>query len=173
MQRQYNKNIRFYNYKVGDKVWVKMKYYKVGEHRKLSPRRSGPWTIREKLPNGLNFKVTNDSSKSEKIIHHDRLSPAKAMPSSQRNYISEDGVHDSTGDEEDLSSDNSEESDNDSTADGNQSSPISDTHSCSSSLGRSHTMGGCRVVIKKGRSVGRRNCINLLCYNNLVLLVTV
>ena len=121
MQRQYNKNIRFYNYKVGDKVWVKMKYYKVGENRKLSPRRSGPWTIREKLPNGLNFKVTNDSSKSEKIIHHDRLSPAKAMPSSQRNYISEDGVLDSTADEEDLSTDDSEESDNESTADGNQS----------------------------------------------------
>ena len=73
MQRQYKKNIRFYNYKVGDKV--KMKNYEVGENRKLSPRRSGPWTIREKLPNGLNFKVTNDSSKSEKIIHQDRLSP--------------------------------------------------------------------------------------------------
>ena len=84
MQKQYNKHIRFNDYTIGDKVWVKMKHYKTGESRKLSPRRNGPWTITEILPNGLNFKVVNDSSKSEKIIHHDRLSPAKTESGSMQ-----------------------------------------------------------------------------------------
>ena len=63
MQKQYNKNVRFNNYKVGDKAWLKVKHYKTGENRKLSPRKTGPWTILEKLPNGVNFRVINDLSK--------------------------------------------------------------------------------------------------------------
>ena len=77
MQAQYNKNIRFNDYKCGDKVWVKLKHYKTGENRKLSPRRTGPWTIVEKLPNGVNFKVSNDSTRAQQVFHHDRLSPVK------------------------------------------------------------------------------------------------
>ena len=61
MQTQCNKNIRFNDYQPGDKVWVKLKHYKTGESRKLSPRRSGPWTVIQKLPSGVNFKVKNDS----------------------------------------------------------------------------------------------------------------
>ena len=77
MQQQYNKNLRFFDYKAGEKVWLKMKHYKSGENRKLSPRRSGPWTIMEKLPNGVNFCIVNDSTKNEKIVHHNRLTPIK------------------------------------------------------------------------------------------------
>ena len=58
-------------------MWVKLKHYKTGESRKLSPRRTGPWTIVEKLPNGVNFKVSNDSTKAQQVFHHDRLSPVK------------------------------------------------------------------------------------------------
>ena len=70
----YNKNLRFIDYTVGQKVWVKVKHYKTGENRKLAPRRDGPWTIVDKLPNGVNFRVEN-SRKQQKTVHHDRLSP--------------------------------------------------------------------------------------------------
>ena len=75
MQKQYNRNLRFNDYKGGDKVWLKVKYYKTGENRKLSRRRSGPWTVLTKLPNGVNFKIRNDKSNDEKVVHHDRMSP--------------------------------------------------------------------------------------------------
>ena len=45
MMRQYNKNVKFFDYQAGDKVWVKRRHYKPGENRKLSPRNTGPWTI--------------------------------------------------------------------------------------------------------------------------------
>ena len=57
MQAQYNKNIRFHDYWEGDRVWLSVKYYKTGENRNLSPRRRGPWTVLQKLPDGLNFKI--------------------------------------------------------------------------------------------------------------------
>ena len=77
MKKEYDKNIRVYNYDVGSKVWLKIKHYKSGETRKLSPRRTGPWTVVQKLPNGVNFEIQNDTTKEKKIVHHDRLSPAK------------------------------------------------------------------------------------------------
>ena len=77
MQAQYNKNIRFIDHKAGDKVWLKVKYYKTGENRKLAPRRRGPWTVIKKLPNGVNFEIVNDQTKDKKIVHHDRLSPIR------------------------------------------------------------------------------------------------
>lgn len=77
MQAQYNKNIRFIDHKTGDKVWLKVKYYKTGENRKLAPRRRGPWTVVKKLPNGVNFEIVNDQTKEKKIVHHDQLSPVK------------------------------------------------------------------------------------------------
>ena len=75
MQQQYNKNIRFNDYKPGEKVWLKSKHYKSGEQWKLSPRRNGPWRILEKLPNGVNFLIINDQTRQSKLVHHDRLSP--------------------------------------------------------------------------------------------------
>ena len=77
MQREYNKTIRVIDYEKGSKVWLKVKHYKTGEYRKLSPRRNGPWTVTQKLPNGVNFEIINDSSKEKKVVHHDRLSPVK------------------------------------------------------------------------------------------------
>ena len=62
MQAQYNNKLNFNDYKVGDQAWLKKKYYKTGENRKLSPRRTGPWTIVDKMPNGVNFRVRNNSS---------------------------------------------------------------------------------------------------------------
>ena len=80
MQAQYNKNLRFHDYKEGDQVWLKVKYYKTGENRKLSPRRNGPWTVIRKLPNGVNFEILNDKTREQKIVHHDRLNPCRIIP---------------------------------------------------------------------------------------------
>ena len=74
MMKQYNSNLNFYNYQVGDKVWVKRRRFKPGESRKLSPRNTGPWTIVAKKNNGVAFEILN-ASKQTKIIHHDRLLP--------------------------------------------------------------------------------------------------
>ena len=74
MMRQYNKNIKYFNYLPGEGVWVKRRNFKPGESRKLAPRKSGPWTIVEKKSNGVNFEIVNSKGES-KIIHHDRLVP--------------------------------------------------------------------------------------------------
>ena len=74
MQHHYNKKIRYIDYIVGQNVWLKVKQYKTGENRKLAPRRDGPWTIVEKLPNGVNFCIEN-SLKERKVVHHDHLVP--------------------------------------------------------------------------------------------------
>ena len=71
MRKQYNKKIKVYDYKIGQSVWLKKKYYKTGESRKLSPRRTGPREIVEKMSNGVNFKIRNT------IVHHDRLTHVK------------------------------------------------------------------------------------------------
>ena len=55
-------------------VWLKTKQYKTGECRKLAPRHNGPWTIVEKLPNGVGLKIRNKSNET-KVVHHDRLLP--------------------------------------------------------------------------------------------------
>ena len=78
MQKQYNKNICFHNYHAGEKVWLRTKYFKTGENKKLSPRRNGPWTVVECLPNGLNFRIQNDSTKNQKVVHHNRITPVKS-----------------------------------------------------------------------------------------------
>lgn len=91
MQRHYNKNIRFNDYKEGQKVWLKNKHYKSGENRKLAPRRNGPWFVLRKLPNGVNFRIEN-SRKEQKVVHHDRLLPfierdAELMSDEEPNQI--------------------------------------------------------------------------------------
>ena len=91
MQRHYNKNIRFNDYKEGQKVWLKNKHYKSGENRKLAPRRNGPWIVLRKLPNGVNFKIEN-SRKEQKVVHHNRLLPfierdAELLSDEEPNHI--------------------------------------------------------------------------------------
>ena len=81
MLKQYNKNICFHNYHTGEKVWLRTKYFKTGENKKLSPRRNGPWTVVECLPNGLNFRIQNDSNKNQKVVHHNRITPVKSHES--------------------------------------------------------------------------------------------
>ena len=76
MQKQYNRNLRVFDYKKGQKVWLKVKHYKTGENRKLTPRRRGPWTVVDKLPNGVNFKIKTIANE-EKVVHHDRLYPVR------------------------------------------------------------------------------------------------
>ena len=49
MMRQYNKNVRFNDHKVGAKVWLKNKFVKSGEN-KLAPKRTGPLTVIERMP---------------------------------------------------------------------------------------------------------------------------
>ena len=56
MQQYYNRNLRFYDYAKGQRVWLKTKHYKSGENRELAFRRNGPWTIVRKLPNRVNFE---------------------------------------------------------------------------------------------------------------------
>ena len=77
MMKQDNKNIRFHNYADGDNVWLKIKHFKTGESRKLSPRRNGPWIVIKKLPNGVNFEIRNKHTSETKIVHHNRLSPIR------------------------------------------------------------------------------------------------
>ena len=74
MIKQYNKNLNFNNYKVNDKVWLRNKTFKTGENAKLSPRKSGPWTVIKVYPNQVNFKI-EDQSGGQKVVHHNRLSP--------------------------------------------------------------------------------------------------
>ena len=90
MQRQYNKNLRFIDYAKGQKVWLKVKYYKSGENQKLSPRRNGPWSVVDKLPNGVNFRIKNDRNE-EKVVHHDRIYPVtERVPEAQPPSVTPD-----------------------------------------------------------------------------------
>ena len=57
MKRQYDKKMNVNVYNVGDKVWVKNKFFKSGVSKKLAPRKSGPWTVKEILQNGVDFKL--------------------------------------------------------------------------------------------------------------------
>ena len=80
MMAYYNKNVLFHDYRPGEQVWLKKKCFKPGESRKLAPRKTGPWTIIRKLPNGVNFEIHEDKRKMAKVVHHNRLSPAASRP---------------------------------------------------------------------------------------------
>ena len=127
MQKQYNRKLRFIDYKEGEKVWLKVKHYKTGENRKLSPRRTGPWSIMSKLPNGVNFKIVNDKSHEEKVVHHDRITPVKGdqastpiepsvplLPSSTESNDSDNESSEYDTDSSDYEPDSSDESSADS-----------------------------------------------------------
>ena len=36
-----------------------------------------PWTIKRKLPNGVNFEISNTTSSETKVVHHNRLTSVK------------------------------------------------------------------------------------------------
>ena len=84
MMQQYNRNKQFYDYRPNEMVWLKKKTFKPGESKKLAPRKTGPWCVLRKLPNGVNFEIRDPKSKIIKIVHHNRLSPA--MPDSRKGY---------------------------------------------------------------------------------------
>ena len=77
MMKQYNQKIVYHDYEPDDMVWLRKKNFRPGESRKLSPRRSGPWTILRKMPNAVNFEIFNPKSKERKVVHHNRLTPAQ------------------------------------------------------------------------------------------------
>ena len=77
MKKQYDSNVWVNNYAVGQKVWLKSRYYKTGESKKLAPRKSGPWTVTRILGNGVNFEIRRDSNPKKIIVHHDRIIPMK------------------------------------------------------------------------------------------------
>ena len=125
MQIKYNKKLRFFNYTPGEKVWLKAKYFKSGENSKCAPRRSGPWSIINKLRNGVNFSIQNDKTKEFKVVHHDRLRPAYIDQDSMRartTPVANDRYEEDTDDPNsgyDTDSE-SDESDTDSDTHGNQ-----------------------------------------------------
>ena len=105
MAKQYNKRLKFNDYIEGDKVWLKVKFYKTGENRKLAPRRGGPWVVLRKLPNGVNFEIKNVATREVKIVHHDRLTPVREhdihqpiQPSREENTLYHPAVAESESD---------------------------------------------------------------------------
>ena len=76
MVEQYNKNLHTITYALNDRVWLHKHTFKKGENAKLSPRKTGPWTIVEVLPNGVNFRI-EDAAGEQQVVHHNRMSPVK------------------------------------------------------------------------------------------------
>ena len=83
---------------------LKRKYYKTGESRKLSSRKTGPWEIIEKLSNGVNFRIKNNSTGKSLVVHHDRLIPVKFEPEANESNDNEENAMDF-----DISSDSEDE----------------------------------------------------------------
>ena len=79
MVNQYNKNLHTITYSLKDKVWLHKVTFKKGENAKLSPRKTGPWTIVKVYPNGVNFKI-EDAAGNLQVVHHNRMSPVKEAP---------------------------------------------------------------------------------------------
>ena len=74
MVTSYNTSVKHHDYAVGDEVWLRKKNFKCGESEKLSPRRTGPWTVVEVKENGRNFLLRHRNGR-RCVVHHDRLSP--------------------------------------------------------------------------------------------------
>ncbi len=117
MQKHYNRNTRFIDYREGQKVRLKTKHYKTGENRKLAPRRNGPWTILQQLPNGVNFKIRNRNNET-KVVHHDRLLPAAVNNDESSAELSGHSFDpQDLGNHSEISSDTSSSSESDSEVD--------------------------------------------------------
>ena len=84
MMTQYNKNVRYFDYKPGNKVWVRKRHYKTGESRKLARRYTGPYTVIRKMPNAVNFEIKYKNGKLS-IIHHNRLKRVNDVDNDTRN----------------------------------------------------------------------------------------
>ena len=59
LQECCNRNLRFYDFAIGQDIWLKFKHYKAGENRKLALRRDVPWMTVRKPPNGVIFEIAN------------------------------------------------------------------------------------------------------------------
>ena len=103
---QYNKSVRYFEYEPGELVWVRKRKNNPGEHRKLSPRYSGPNVIIQKMPNSVNYEIKGTNGKIS-IIHHDRLTEIpilkekpRTKPITQCMLSSDEGVSESESDSE-------------------------------------------------------------------------
>ena len=76
---------------------------KSGEN-KLAPKRTGPWTVLKKMPNGVNFEIRSDNSHERKIVHHDKLKTVKVStyvvnePSKRPESVAVENIDDNSGD---------------------------------------------------------------------------
>ena len=103
MSEQYNRKLRFFDYPSGAKVWLKTDVINSGDN-KLAPKRTGPWTVIQKMPNGVTFRIINEGTGVRKIVHHDKLSPVRGDDSvppidgeAQPDQNSDNDVPDSDG----------------------------------------------------------------------------
>ena len=90
MEKTYNKSTRVHQYSVGDEVWLRKKNFKRGESSKLAPRRTGPWSIVEVLPNERNFRLRNRHNGRKIVVHHDRMEPVRSSTDAVQNEASSD-----------------------------------------------------------------------------------
>ena len=102
MVKQYDKNIKLHKYSVNDEVWLERKTFKNNENKKLAPRKCGPWTIIATYPNGVNFKIKENSTGTIKVAHHNRLTPTKVRRRDDHDSSSEDDSFSSEGEIEDI-----------------------------------------------------------------------
>ena len=78
MKKQYNKKLKIFTYKVNDKLWLQKRVYRKGENKKLSARKTDPWTVIKVCPNGVNYKKVDDKVGKTQIVHHNKLRPVKS-----------------------------------------------------------------------------------------------
>ena len=57
-------------------MWLKVNVVNGGEN-KLAPKRTGPWTVIQKMPNGVTFRIINEETGVSKVVHHDKLNPVR------------------------------------------------------------------------------------------------
>ena len=79
MVSKYNQDVRFHDHQPGAQVWYKTEVIKSGEN-KLAPKRSGPWVVTRKMPNGVTFEILDEDSGVTKVVHHDKLKPIRKSP---------------------------------------------------------------------------------------------
>ena len=84
MAKQYNKTLKTHKLVINDRVWLERRSFRSHENKKLSPRKTGPWTIMKVYPNGVNFRIKEDSSGRTKVVHHNKLTPVKDTPQNER-----------------------------------------------------------------------------------------
>jgi hypothetical protein len=63
------------SFEVGDRVWLDNPVTKVGLSKKLSPKVTGPWTIKSK-PTNVNYEIeAEEGNKKSQVVHQNRLLP--------------------------------------------------------------------------------------------------